>query len=524
MKTAYVLAIDLGTSGPKVGLVSMSGEVAGARFEPCELILSERGGAEQDPADWWQAITTAATRLVGLGLVPVEEIAAICCTSQYSGTVAIDREGNPLTNAIIWMDTRGSRHIRKVVGGAINIKGYGPLELWRWIRLTGGAPGLAGKDSIAHILYIKNELPEVYERTWKFLEPMDYLDYRFTGRVAASYESITLHWLTDNRDIDRIDYHPALLRMAGVERDRLPDLKPSLHVLGPLLPEAAAALGVPPGIPVVMGLPDTHSAALGSGAVRDYQAHLYIGTSSWIICHVPFKKTDLLHHMAALPSAIPGRYCVMTEQETAGACLTYLRDNILFHEDELLAEPRPRGVYELFDRIVERVPAGANKVIFTPWLYGERTPVDDSTVRAAFYNLSLTSTREHMIRAVFEGVALNTRWLLFHLERFIGRRLDAINFIGGGARSAAWSQILADVLERPIRQMADPINAGLRGAAVLAAVALGRTSFDAAADAISVERTFEPTLANKAVYDELFREFVRIYEANKAIYSRLNRS
>ena len=154
-----------------------------------------------------------------------------------------------------------------------------------------------------------------------------------------------------------------------------------------------------------MGSPDLPCAAIGSGAVRDYQGHLYIGTSSWLTCHVPYKKTDISHNMASLPSAIPNKYFIANEQETAGACLNFLRDNILYHKDELLAEEQVPDVYKIFDRIVENTPPGSDKVIFTPWLYGERTPIEDHSVRCALFNLSLKTTREHIIRAVFEGVA-----------------------------------------------------------------------------------------------------------------------
>src|SRR5262249_29277498 len=191
--------------------------------------------------------------------------------------------------------------------------------------------------------------------TYKFLEPKDYLNLRLTGRFAASYDSITLHWLTDNRDIRRIAYDDRLLALAGVERDKLPDLKHATDILGPLTPAAAAELGLPRGLPVVAGTTDSQSAAIGSGAVKDYEAHLYVGTSSWISCYVPFKKTDFRSNMASLPSAVPGRYYVANEQECAGVCLTYLRDNLLYPNDELAPGPPPAGAYQLFDRIAPQL-------------------------------------------------------------------------------------------------------------------------------------------------------------------------
>ncbi|MDP2859989.1 MAG: FGGY-family carbohydrate kinase [Bacillota bacterium] len=518
----YVLAVDLGTSGPKVALVSTDGEIIGHEFEKTELLLLPGGGAEQDPNDWWRAITTAAKRLLGRGLVPAESIIAISCTTQWMGTVAVDREGNHLMNAVIWMDARGAGHAKRITNGFINIAGYGAVKLWRWLRLTGGVPSRTGKDSIGHILFIQNELPAIYRQTYKFLEPMDYLNLRLTGEAAASYDTITGHWLTDNRDLSNVTYVDKLIALSGIDREKLPDLKPTGAILGPITAEIAKEFGLSENVQVVMATPDTESAAVGSGAVRDFEAHLYIGTSSWLTCHVPFKKTDVINSITTLPSGIPGRYLVATEQDTAGACLTLLRDKLFWPDDELSGGAAPADAFEAFDRMAERVPAGSDKLIFTPWLNGERTPVENHLIRGGFFNQSLNTTRAHFIRAVLEGVAYNARWMHQHVERFVKKRFDGINFIGGGAKSSLWCQIQADVLNRTIRQVKDPSLANVRGAAFLALVALGYITFDDIPERVEITKTYEPDPDNRKIYDELFAEFLNIYKNNKRAYARLN--
>ena len=383
---------------------------------------------------------------------------AVACTAQWSGTVAVDERCQPLRDAIIWMDSRGAPYVRRITRGPVNVQGYGVGKLARWLRTTGGIPARSGKDPIAHILWLKHEEPETYRRAHLFLEPKDWLNARLTGRAAASFDSIALHWVTDNRRPDRIRYDQALLRLAGIEQSRLPELLAATDILGPLLPGRPARSASRP-IPVVVGTPDIQSAAIGAGATRDYQAHLYVGTSSWLTCHMPFKKTDLRHNMASLPSPIPRRYFVADEQETAGAALTFLRDRVLFGEGQ------PTDGYAELDRMAAQAQPGSHGVIFTPWLYGERTPVEDRFVRGGFHNLSLSASRDDLVRAVFEGVALNARWLLRAVERFTRHRLEPIRFIGGGARSDVWCQIFADVLGRAIEQVADPVNANARGAA-----------------------------------------------------------
>jgi len=273
---------------------------------------------------------------------------------------------------------------------------------------------------------------------------------------------------------------------------------------------------------VVMGSPDIHAAALGSGAIRDFEGHIYIGTSSWIVGHVPFKKTDIIHGIASIPSAIPGRYIIVNEQETAGGVLTYLKNNILYHQDELLKAEALPDVYKIFDRIAAKVPAGSNKVIFTPWLNGERTPVEDNSVRAGLFNLSLDNTREDIIRAFLEGVAFNQKWVLKYVEKFIGRRMDPLHIVGGGAVSDLWCQIHADILNRTIKQVKDPIQTNARGAAFIASVALGFLEFEDIPKYVEINNCFEPNPQHRKIYDDMFQEYLNIYKQNKAIHKRLN--
>ena len=455
----HVLAIDLGTSALKVALVSMAGEVVASEQETCQVTLLPGGGAEQDPRQWWDLITRASSRLMARGAVPAESVVAVACTAQWSGTVAVDERGQPIRDAIIWMDSRGAPYVRRITGGAVKVQGYGVVKLARWLRTTAGIPAQSGKDSIAHILWLKHEEPETYRRAHLFLEPKDWLNARLTGRPAASFDSIALHWVTDNRHPDRIRYDPALLRLAGIEQSRLPELLAATDILGPLPPGPAAALGVPAGIPVVVGTPDLQSAAIGSGATRDYQAHLYVGTSSWLTCHVPFKKTDLLHNMASLPSPIPGRYFVADEQETAGAALTFLRDRVLFGDDPpaaAYARVRPDGRAgparerrgDLHPVAVRRADPGGGPVrarrIPQPVAVGLPGRPGAGGLRRG--------GAQHALAA---GA----------VERFTGHRLEPIRFIGGGARSDLWCQIFADVLGRTIEQVADPVNANARGPA-----------------------------------------------------------
>ncbi len=188
----------------------------------------------------------------------------------------------------------------------------------------------------------------------------------------------------------------------------------------------------------------------------------------------------------------------------------------------MLEESAP-DIFKFLDKMVERVPAGANGVIFTPWLYGERSPVDDCNIRASLFNLSLENTREDILRAVFEGVAFNARWLLEPVEKFMGRYFEYLNFIGGGANSDVWSQIFADILNRKIRQVKDPIYSNARGAAFLAAIALHHIEPKDIPRYIQIKAEYTPDPANRSIYDALYKEFVNYYKAQREACARLNK-
>jgi xylulokinase len=519
----FVLAVDLGTGGPKVAVISGIGAIAAHAFEKVGISLGDDGRAEQTPQEWWEAITTCTRRALAESGVAPEKIVGIGCTAQWSGTVAIDGDGAAIGPAIIWLDSRGANAVKRVVRGALNVQGYSASKAARWVRRSGGIPSLSGKDPVGHIHFLREERPDVYRDTAVFLEPVDYLNLRLTGLARASHDSITLHWVTDNRDIDAISYDDSLCELAGLERSRLPELGPTGSILGGLTPAAAAELGLVAGTPVIAGMGDLHSAAVGSGAVEDYAGHLYIGTSSWISCHVPFKKTDPLTNIASIPSGLPGRYLVADEHETGGACLTWLRDNLLFPQDALdQGRTAPDDAFERLNEMAAGVAPGSRGVLFTPWLNGERSPVDDHTIRGGFHNISLSTTRADMVRAVFEGVALNSAWLLGAVEKFTKQRFDSLAFIGGGANSDLWAQIHADVMGRTIRQMADPVLANVRGAGLLTHLALGHIRLADIEAMVEVRAVYTPNEDRGVLYAPLLKEFVNLYEKTKGIHKRLN--
>ncbi|MDG5975550.1 Xylulokinase [Hydrogenophaga taeniospiralis CCUG 15921] len=516
-----VLAVDLGTSGCKCALVSLDGTVQAWAFRAVQLHV-QGALAEQEPQDWWKAFLDSADEILGADAGLRSRVVAVCCSTQTEGTVCVDRNGQAIGRALTWLDARGAAAMaRRVRGRGLSIEGYGPLKLWRWLRLTGGAPSLSGRDSAGHMVYLRDEEPERYERTHKFLNVLDYMNLRLSGRFCATQDSAVTAWVTDNRNPHQIHYDAGLIRLLGIDAAKLPELVHSTDVLGPLLPEVVQALGLDPQTVVVAGAVDNSAVAVGA-AVNDFETHLYLGTSSWLGAHIPFMKTDVRHKIAAIPCAIDGRYLAMALQSTAGANLSFLRDRILYHPDELASDEEHPAVYEMLSKIAARVPPGARGLIYTPWLLGERTPVDDPLLRAGLFNMSLEHTREDIFRAFLEGVALNTRWMLEPFARLLGRNAGTITAVGGGAQSDVWCQILADVTGQPIRQVDNPIQTNVIGTTFIAAVGIGALTITDLGHLRRAHAIYEPSSALRRQYSDQFETFKEVRARLAPLYHRLN--
>jgi xylulokinase len=365
--TRYVLAIDLGSGGLKTAIVADTGEVVAWAQEKIATHLLPRGGAEQDPADWWEGVRKTAGRVVRESGVSPADIVAVGCDAQWSVVVAVDQYGEPLMRAVHWMDTRGGHYNRKITRGFPRIQGYGLFKLLKWIKLTGLAPTHSGVDSLGHVLFIKNERPDIYGKTHKFVEPMDFITARLTGKITATQKTMAPFALVDNRQWGSRQYSDELLALAGLDKEKFPTLVPNDGIIGPILPSVAEELGLQASTPVVAGIADSNASAIGAGAVQDYEAIIYIGTSLYMTCHVPFKKTDLAHFITSLPSPFKDRYYLLGEQGTGGKCVEFYLNNIVYPQDALETGCRPDDAYGLFNKSASEAPAGSGGVIFLPW-------------------------------------------------------------------------------------------------------------------------------------------------------------
>lgn len=529
----WILAIDQGNSGTKAAVVALDGTIRATGFAPVSVDIGHDGRATQDPGEWHSALRTAVARAVAGAGVAGTRPHAVAVTGQWGSTVPVGDDGEPVGPVLLWADTRAAAHMGPIIGGPLAVGGIAPHKALPWLRYTGGAPSPSGADPTGHAQLLAAELAEVGGRARVLLEPVDYLASRLTGRIAATPASMILSWLTDNRPGADPRYLPQLVRKARRDPRQLPPLLPTGSVQGELQPVIATEFGLLPGAPVVTGIPDLHAAIIGSGAVEPFRTHLAVSTTAWLSARVPFKKTDVLHQMATVPGLDSHLPVVADNIETGGAALTWLREQIIAPSDHLAgggsgigadgaAPPSWHPTFDDLFRLAEQAPVGSEGVLFAPWLNGERSPREDRHLRGAWLNLSLRTDRSILVRSVLEGVALNIAWLFEYYEKFLGQPVPSLRILGGGARSDLWCSIIASTLDRIVEQVADPLNAQLRGVALWARVCLGELSLHEAASLVPVRRTFMPEPAARKVYAQHYREYRTLAGRLSGMYRRLN--
>ncbi len=499
---AWILSFDVGTSGCKAALVKEDGSLQGTAFEPYPTVYPRPLWAEQNPEDWWMAICKTTQRLLGEQKVLPSEIAGIAFSTQMVNLLPVDKEGKPLRPCISWLDGRAEEEavqvMRKVGGRAI------------FAAIVGVA--ITGKDVLPKYLWLKKHEPEVYRQAAALVDCSGYLLARTTGRLVAEW---TVSSVSGLFNLKTKTWDTAMMRFLGLDSCKYPELVLPYEQVGGLTPQAAQEMGLIAGTPVFGGAGDAMTAAVGSGAVGEGEGHLCLGTSGFVGI-VTSKRVVGKRGIPTIQSADPQKLLLIAETETAGACLKWAAREFFQRE--------PDG--ELFARMdedVSRIEAGAAKLLFTPWMYGERTPIADERLRAAFINLGANHTYAHMLRAVYEGVGYNMRWIVENIEELYGFKPNPLRTMGGGAKGLPWVQIVADITGRTLECVAEPQQTTALGAAYLAMVGLKLLpSIEAVKQLVRVTRTVEPQETSRPVYDELYAVFKQLYPQLKGIYHRLN--
>lgn len=512
--TRYALAIDLGTSGPKVALVGVDGRVVAHTNRLVETKLIPPDGAEQDPEEIWSAIVDAVQQVLREAARPSEEIVGVLCSSHYFSLVPVDADANPTTNLLVWLDKRGAKYGHALVEDDLE-------TLVKFIEVHGALP--FGTDSLSHMLYVKHEHPEAYEKTRAFVEPVDFVNARLTGKLSANCCTAFALMLVDTRNLMGLEYSPELVAASGIDAAKLPPLVPVDSVIGTVRPEVAETLGLSPDTPVFSGINDTQAVTMGTGTYLRNRGGLNVGTTIQVLARAEEKNTDGEYQIVSMPSPIPNEYVSMAEVGLGGKLVEHFLLNIVYASDALgthtIEDP-----WGAIDETIRHVEPGSGRLLFLPWVTGAQAPKQSPTMRGGFLNITLETTRAEMLRAILEGVAYHLRWMLPGVEAFSKQTFESLYFSGGGAVSDEWAQIMADVMNRPVLQLADARQANTRGNAFLVFRRLGLVDDGDIDGFCPIKKRYEPRPEAREVYDHLFEQFQLAYDQTEPIYDKLNES
>ncbi len=505
---AYLVGIDIGTSGTKTVLFDEKGTVIASHTVEYPLYQPQNGYAEQEPDDWWNATVESLRAVLAKSGVPAGEIAGVGLSGQMHGLVMLDEKDEVIRRSIIWCDQRTAAECEEMTDRL----GYDRL-----IAVTAN-PALTGFTA-SKILWVRNHEPENYERCRHILLPKDYVRFRLTGEYATEVSDASGMQLLD---IPNRQWSDEVLEKLEIDRALLGRVYESPEVTGRITRRAAELTGLREGTIVVGGAGDNAAAAVGTGVVRDGRAFTTIGTSGVVFAHTDHMAIDQKGRVHTFCCAVPGAWHVMGVTQGAGLSLKWFRDNFCGAEKETAAQ---MGVdpYYLMDKEAETVPVGANKLLYLPYLMGERTPHLDPDARGVFFGLSAIHTKKDMLRAVMEGVAysLNDCLSVFHE---MGITINDMMACGGGGTSPLWRQMLADLYACDVKTLASREGPAL-GVALLAGVGAGLyASVPEACDAvIKTDRIQSPIPENTAKYAPYYRLYTELYPAMKSSFAQLGK-
>ena len=501
---AYLLGIDIGTSGTKVIAIDEGGHLVATASAEYELSTPKPQWAEQNPADWWDAVCECCQQITAQ--IGQDDIAAIGLSGQMHGLTLLDENGRVLRPAILWNDNRTQKQcdeITQTVG----------LET---LVAEVANPALTGFTA-PKILWVRQNEPQIYQRARMMLLPKDYVRYELTGEFATEVSDASGTLLLN---VAQRRWSDVVCEKLGIEMNYLPRVYESYEISGQISARAAQLTGLKVGTPVVGGGGDQAAGAVGNGIVQSGIISVTTGTSGVVFAFADTPRVDPQLRMHTFCHAVPNKWHVMGVMLSAGGSLRWYRDTLARSEKSVAAHMNV-DAYELIAREAETVGPGSEGLLFLPYLTGERTPHPDPLARGAFVGLTIRHTKAHLARAVLEGVSYGLRDSL-EIMKSMGVSIGNVRCSGGGAKSSVWRQIQADVFNYPLSTIAIDEGPAL-GAALLAGVGAGvyGSVEEACSAVVKVTRGANVIEENARVYDEYYRVYGELYPALKATFGQL---
>lgn len=519
-----VLAIDLGSSGPKVSVVNHLGDILSTRSGVFETRYADGGKtSEQDAEEWWRQVIQLSQEVIAESGT-ASQIVAISNCAQYASSVAVDESGNTIQPVIMWDDARAAKHIRPIMGGFPEVMGYNVFKLLRWILSVGIPPILSGVDGGSQMLLLKNEFPEVWQKTHKVLQPSDFLSMKFTGKFTTNENTGFLYALIKKDAWSKGAYDTSLIRALGLDESKFPEIVPVGANLGYVKEEVRKLLCLNENVAVFTGMQDTTASVIGGGAFDDYDLVIEIGTTLNTGVVVPNRMIDILQGLFSVSSPVPGKFVLVGEPGSGAKALNYLLNGFFRKDDDLSRINVESDLHyaQIADAMAAKPPAGCNGATFLPWISGSVFPDPDPNMRGGFVNMNQRTTRSDMIRAVMESYAMNFKWVLETKQKKLSKKFTKAHFTGGGALWSTAAQICADALQIPVHVMEQPRQANTRGIAFMCFNNLGIKNYDDIKSTLRVNRIYEPNPAHFTTYDKMLTMYKKWYKTLKPLYKELN--
>lgn len=502
----YVIGVDIGTSATKTVLFDERFNVIASESQEYPMYQPQNGWAEQKPEDWRDAVIATIKSVVGNSDVNSEDIVGIGLSGQMHGLVMLDENGEVLRPSIIWCDQRTSRQCEEITE---------KIGKKRIVEITAN-PALTGFTA-SKILWVRENEPEIYAECRHILLPKDYIRYVLTGEFATEVSDASGMQLMD---IPNRCWSEEVLEKLDIDKNLLPKMYESPEITGTVTKEIAEITGLSVNTVVVGGAGDNAAAAVGTGVVREGRAFTTIGTSGVVFAHTNSISIDPECRVHTFCCAVPGCWHVMGVTQAAGLSLKWFKENLC---QDFTAQAEKEGVdpYYLMDKAAEKVPVGSNRLIYLPYLMGERTPHLDSDCRGVFFGLSAIHTKSDMLRAVMEGVSYSLKNCNDILNE-MGVHVDEMMACGGGGTSSLWRQMLADLYECDVKTLTSKEGPAL-GVAILAAVGTGLYgSVEEACDcAIKIDKVCKSIGENTQKYKKFYDIYNSLYTHLKKDFKSL---
>jgi xylulokinase len=495
-KMKYVIGIDLGTSAVKILLVNQNGEVCQEVSKSYPLIIEKSGYSEQDPESWVSRTTEGLAELVNGFQGDVHDIEGISFSGQMHGLVLLDENHHVLRNAILWNDTRTTEQCQQI---------YDVVGRERLLEITKN-PALEG-FTLPKILWVKEHEPETFKQAKVFMLPKDYLRYRITGNIHMEYSDAAGTLLLN---VAKREWSTDILDLFNISPDICPPLVESHACVGNISTDFSKSTGLSEATKVFAGGADNACGAIGAGILGEGKTLCSVGTSGVILSYERRNDLDFEGKVHYFNHSEENTYYTMGVTLAAGYSLSWFKDT--FAKEEAFDE---------FLQGVDTVPPGANGLLFTPYLVGERTPHADSNIRASFIGIDASHERKHFARSVLEGITFSLNETI-EIFRNNDKKIDSIVSIGGGAKNDTWLQMQADIFDAKIEKLANEQGPGM-GAAMLAAYGCGWFSSlkECTEKFIQTAKTYYPIKENVETYKKLFSLYQDVYMQTKALNEQL---